>query len=163
MAEQIAEPIVINDHEREVLEHIIRQGNNPQWLVTRAKIILKAASGQSTRGIAAELGLTRNTVRQWRKRWQLSAAERAAEVVEGGSQPSWRARIEASLHDAYRSGTPVKFTAEQVVQIVAISCEDVSASGYPVSHWTPKEVAAEAMKRDIVSGISVRHVGRFLK
>jgi putative transposase len=57
----------------------------------------------------------------------------------------------------------VKFTAEQVVQIVAISCEDVTASAYPVSHWTPKEVAAEAMKRGIVGEISTRQVGRFLK
>ena len=74
-----------------------------------------------------------------------------------------REAIEQSLHDAYRSGGPVKFTAEQVVQLVAISCEDVTASDYPVSHWTPKEVAAEAMKRGIVQQISTRQVGRFLK
>jgi putative transposase len=60
-------------------------------------------------------------------------------------------------------GGPVKFSAEQVVQIVAMSCEAVTTSSYPVSHWTPKEVAAEAVKRGIVTSLSLRQVGRFLK
>jgi hypothetical protein len=46
---------------------------------------------------------------------------------------------------------------------VAIACEDPQASGYPISHWTAKEIAAEAVKRGIVESISVRQVGRFLK
>jgi putative transposase len=160
---QTASAIEVNEQERAVLEHIGRQASNPQWLVTRAKIILKAANGQSNRRIAAELGLTRNTVRQWRARWQATRTQRSVEGAEGADQPTLRERIEASLSDAYRRGAPVKYTAEQVVQIVAISCEDVAASGDPVSHWTPKEVAAEAVKRGIVNGISPRQVGRFLK
>lgn len=149
--------------EREIIEHLVRQANSPQWLVTRGKIILKAGNGQSTRSIAAELGLTRNTVRLWRERWQASAEQRSAQPVEGDKPVPLRQRIVESLQDAYRRGAPVKFTAEQVVQIVAISCEDVTLSDYPVSHWTAKEVAAETVKRGIVKRISVRQVGRFLK
>jgi putative transposase len=149
--------------EQAIVEHIIRQTTNPQWLVTRAKIVLKAANGQSTRGIAGELGLTRNTVRLWRERWQATATKRAITGTEAAEQTELRKAIELSLRDEYRRGGPMKFTAEQVVQIVAISCEDITASEYPVSHWTPKEVAAEAMKRGIVSQISTRQVGRFLK
>ncbi len=164
MPHQSADGLDVTTAEREIIEHMIRQTTSPQWLVTRAKIVLKAAQGQSTRGIAHELGLTRNTVRLWRERWQATAAERAAtQAAEAAEQRTLREAIEQSLHDAYRSGGPVKFTAEQVVQIVAISCEDVTASDYPVSHWTPKEVAAEAMKRGIVNQISTRQVGRFLK
>jgi putative transposase len=163
VTQQTATIIEISEQERAILEHIGRQTTNPQWLVTRAKIILKAGNGQSNRQIAAELGLTRNTVRQWRARWQATATQRSVEGTEGADQPSLRERIEVSLSDAYRSGAPLKYTAEQVVQIVAISCEDVVASGYPVSHWTPKEVAAEAVKRGIVNAISPRQVGRFLK
>src|SRR5262249_61234199 len=59
--------------------------------------------------------------------------------------------------------TPATFTAEQIVQIVAVACEDPAASGRPVSHWTPREVAAEVRKRGIVATISTRSVGRFLK
>ncbi|MEP0854374.1 hypothetical protein NC991_28995 [Funiculus sociatus GB1-A4] len=32
-----------------------------------------------------------------------------------------------------------------------------------MSHWTPTELAAEAIKRGIVEKISPRSVGRFLK
>ncbi|MGH9935580.1 MAG: helix-turn-helix domain-containing protein, partial [Blastocatellia bacterium] len=36
-----------------------------------------------------------------------------------------------------RSGTPPKFTAEQIVQIIAVSCEEPAENERPVSHWTP--------------------------
>jgi transposase len=163
MPPQAAVAIEMSAAEKAIIEHMVRQGTNPQWLVTRAKIILKAVSGQSNRQIAADLGLTRNTVRLWRERWPTTVTQRSAEAAEAEGQTTLRERIEASLQDEYRSGAPGKFTAEQIVQIVAISCEDVTTSGYPVSHWTPKEVAAEAVKRGIVSSISLRQVGRFLK
>lgn len=158
-----AKTIKVNPQEQAILEHMVRQANNPQWLVTRAKIILGAAEGQSNRRMAADLHLTRNTVRLWRERWTTTREQRAAVMAEEKSERSLREVIQATLGDAYRSGTPVKFSAEQVVQIVAISCEVPQASGYPVSHWTPKEVAAEAIKRGIVAQISERQVGRFLK
>ena len=61
-----------------------------------------------------------------------------------------------SLRDKYRSGAPPTFRAQQVVQIVAIACEEPTASGYPISHWTPQDIAVEAIKRGIVESISVR-------
>ena len=158
-----ARTIEVSPQERAILEHMVRQANNPQWLVTRAKIILGAAEGQSNRRMAAEMHLTRNTVRLWRERWATTREQRAAVASEEEPEHGLREVIENTLRDAYRSGTPVKFSAEQVVRIVAISCEVPQASGYPVSHWTPKEVAAEAIKRGIVEQISERQVGRFLK
>ena len=50
-----------------------------------------------------------------------------------------------------------------MVQIVALACETPQASEHPVSHWTPTELATEAVKRDIVKKISPPSVGRFLK
>jgi hypothetical protein len=68
------------------------------------------------------------------------------------------------LVDAPRSGWPGIFTPEQIVQIIAMACEQPEEdSERPVSHWTPREVAEEAVKRNIVPRISVRTVGRFLK
>jgi putative transposase len=49
------------------------------------------------------------------------------------------------------------------VQIIALACESPSEAGRPVSHWTPAELADEAVKRGIVEEISPRSVGRFLK
>lgn len=71
--------------------------------------------------------------------------------------------IESVLADAPRPGTPARFSLEQTVEILAIACEKPDASGYPLSHWTPQALRAEAIKRGIVEHISVRHVGRFLK
>ena len=60
-------------------------------------------------------------------------------------------------------GTPATFTLEQIVQIIAIACEEPTISERPISHWSPTEIADEAIKRGIVEQISVRSVGRFLK
>jgi putative transposase len=71
--------------------------------------------------------------------------------------------IVGALADHPRAGTPATFTAEQIVQIVAVACEDPADSGRPVSHWTPREVAEEVRKRGLIETISTRSVGRFLK
>jgi len=71
--------------------------------------------------------------------------------------------ITAVLQDSERPGTPATFSTEQVIQIVALACESPSKSGRPVSHWSCAELADEAVKRGIVSEISPRSVGRFLK
>jgi len=44
-----------------------------------------------------------------------------------------------------RSGTPATFTVEQWCQIMALACEPPADSERPISHWTPREVAAEAI------------------
>ena len=50
-----------------------------------------------------------------------------------------------------------------VCQIITVSCEDPSKCGYPLSHWTPQALRLEVIHRQIVSDISVRQIGRFLK
>ena len=67
------------------------------------------------------------------------------------------------LADEPRSGTPATFGPEQVCQIVALACEPPEASERPITHWTPRELADEAVQRGIVPGISPSSVGRFLK
>ena len=163
MPDPRAVPVDVTCREQGILEHIIRQQNNPQWLVTRAKIILRAATGQSNSKIARELGNTRQTVGTWRKRWQASEEQREAVADETDDAKSLREFLEAIFRDNIHSGSPVKFTAEQMAQIIAIACEVPETSGYPVSHWTPKEIVREAVKRGVVESISERQVGRFLK
>jgi putative transposase len=74
-----------------------------------------------------------------------------------------RAAVHELLRDAPRPGAPGTFTPEQICQIVAVGCEPPADSGRPVTHWTPTELADEVVKRGIVSRISPRSVGRFLK
>jgi hypothetical protein len=56
----------------------------------------------------------------------------------------------------------VTFTFEQFMQIMALACEKPEAAERPVSSWTPRELADEAVKRGIVTKISPRTVERFL-
>jgi transposase len=87
----------------------------------------------------------------------LAAAE-SAEI----SDEDLRDLILTGLSDLPRSGAPPTFSAEQIVQIVAVACEDPVQSERPISHWTPSELADEAVKRQIVESISPASVGRFL-
>jgi len=154
-----AKPVQITEQEAAVLNQIVRQPTQPQWLVTRSKIILGAAAGKSVSQQSRELGLVRNAVQHWREKWENQQTERQAARETG----QLALVIEQVLHDDYRRGTPATFTAEQVVQIIAVACEVPEQSGYPISHWTPKEIAQEVIKRGIVNSISPRQVGRFLK
>jgi putative transposase len=154
-----AKPVQITEQEAEVLSQIIRQPTQPQGLVTRSKIIVGAAAGASISQQSRELGLVRNAVQQWREKWEHHREDRQV----GAEKGELREAIVQLLHDDYRRGAPATFTAEQVVQIIAVACEDPPTSGYPISHWSPKEVAQEVMQRGIVPSISVRQVGRLLK
>ncbi len=50
---------------------------------------------------------------------------------------------------------------EQVCALVAMTCEKPSESERPISQWSQREIADEAMRRGIVPHISQRSVGVF--
>jgi putative transposase len=139
---------------------LLRQQSCPQALVRRVKIILAAATGQRNAPIAQQLGCSPTTVRLWRARW--AAAEPQLATVEAEAH-ALRSAIAEVLADAPRPGAPPTFTAEQIVQIIALACTPPAAAGRPIDAWTPRELAAEAETRQIVPAISARSVGRFLK
>lgn len=144
--------VILSDVEVSALCAVVKRHTTPQQIAMRGRIIQAAASGMNNHQISRELGLCVNTVRLWRTRW-----------IEWQNIPLEEGDIEERLSDAARSGSPGLFSAEQITQIIAIACEDPEANGYPVSHWTPKEIVMEAVKRGVVESISERQVGRFLK
>jgi putative transposase len=139
--------VPVSEQEREQLVALIRARKTEQRLVLRARIILALAHGTNAPQVARQLGTTRTSVRLWRRYW-LERDGRS--VVE-------------RLADAERSGAPPTITAEQWCQIMAIACEAPERSGRPITHWTARELAEEAIARGVVRQISPRHVGRFLK
>ena len=139
--------IVLSPDERQELMTLTRAHKTPQHVSFRAQLIVQLADGHNTRKVADALSTSRLTVRRWRRHW--------LERSEGS--------VLERLQDAQRPGTPATFSPEQWCQIMAIACEPPESSGRPISHWTPREIAAEAIKRGIVETISERHVGRFLK
>lgn len=140
--------VPLSEKEREELEALLRAHKTSQQIVFRARIILLLAEGLTVLGVAKRLETSPPTVRLWRQHW-LERPE--ASVIE-------------RLQDDPRSGAPLTFTAEQWCQIIVVACEPPpEKSERPISHWTPRELADEAIKRKIVESISPRHVGRFLK
>jgi putative transposase len=85
------------------------------------------------------------------------------EIETAGAERELAPAIMAVLSDRPRPGTPAKFTAEQVCQIIKVACEEPALSGRPITRWTPRELADEVVKREIVESISPTQVGRFLK
>jgi transposase len=84
-------------------------------------------------------------------------------VAAQGCQAKLERTVEECLEDAPRSGRPPQFSPLQIVSIISIACEKPEACGRPISKWTPREVADEAIKRGIVDTISPSHVGDILR
>jgi putative transposase len=155
--------IELSEAQRAILEQMVRQRRSGQGMVDRAQIILGAAVGQTNAALGRQYQHHRDMVHKWRQRWaQAQETLAVVEAAQDKDQPLGGA-IEQVLSDAWRSGRPDTFSAEQVVQIVAISCEDPAASGLPISQWTPKDIAQEAIRRGLVQHISPQSVDRFLK
>ena len=112
--------------------------------------------------IANKLEISRNTVRLWRERWHASQHQFSVVEKEEPSDKKLGAIIWEILSDRPRTGRPCKFSQEQFVKIIAIACEDPARSKRPISHWTARELADEAVLRNIVPSISVRTVQRLL-
>ena len=93
----------MTEEEKVKLNKIIAKRKSSQAKVLRARIILLHDEGMTVNAIASELGIAKNTVINWVRRWKgspkLSLAER--------------------LKDRPRSGCPDKFTVEQICKIIA--------------------------------------------
>lgn len=156
--------ISVSERQRSILERWQKNkaGTSAQ-LVERCSIVLLSADGVSNTEQGRLLGIDRQRARRWRSRWSENEARLAAAEQEGASERDLANLLRELLADEQRPGTPPTFTAEQLTQIIAVACEPPEESGRPVTHWTPKELADEVIKRGIVETISPRHVDRVLK
>ncbi|MDQ5850971.1 MAG: helix-turn-helix domain-containing protein [Chloroflexota bacterium] len=133
--------ITVTPPQQVVLEGLLRQHSCPQALVLRARIVLAAASGQRNEPMARHLGCTPKTVRKWRARWASAAAPLAAAEADEHDLPAVIAQV---LADAPRPGAPDTFTAEQIVQIIALACTPPPT---PAAPWTPGPCGSWPTKR----------------
>src|ERR1035441_9478817 len=86
--------------------------------VERAKIILQSAAGKAKREIAEQLGIARQTVRRWEKRFLQQGTE--------------------GLEDSPRSGRPRRIQPEQIAQIVQKTTQETPADS---THWSTRSLA----------------------
>lgn len=113
------------------------------------KILALAAGGNNSQ-VAHQLGLTRGTVRCCRQRRLATVPALETAELDPEQEPLLPELLTAVLSDQPRPGAPTVFQPEQIVQILAIACESPADSGRPVTHWSPTELAQEAVKRGIV-------------
>ena len=157
-----AAKVIVTERQLAALQKMAGSSTWQQGVAQRARMIVLAFAGQTNETIAQIVRCERHMVGVWRRRW-VRAFQRLV-LVECGEKSSALPRAIAQLlSDSPRRGWAGKFSAEQVAQIIAVACEPPEKCGRPVTHWTPRELADEVKKRSIVSSISARQVGRFLK
>ncbi len=135
-------PVRLTRGERQVLHARIARARSEQRDVLRARIVLAAAAKKPNAVIAADLGVTVDTVRKWRGRF-------ATGRLEG-------------LNDLPRRGRPRVFSPVVAAEVKAIACSLPAEQGLPLSAWTCAEIAQEAIDRGVVGSVSASTVRRIL-
>ena len=131
---QEATVIDLTEQERSVLEAMMRSPKTEQGTVERARIVLLAAQGRSTRSIAAELGTWPGRVSRWRTRF-------ARERLDG-------------LRDLQRPGPTPRYGVDTGKRILAL-LDQPPPAGY--GRWT-----APLLSRELVD-VSDQYIWRFLR
>ena len=110
--------IKLTPDQREQLEAWRRRATTSQALARRACAILEAAEGKSNVAIAQSVGLTRETVGKWRKRFAAGGVD--------------------ALLDEPRPGAPRKISDADVERVIATTLESRPRDA---THWSTRSMA----------------------
>lgn len=111
-------PLTLSADEQRTLETWTRRGKTAQALALRARIVLRCAEGKTNTMVAAELGLAKDTVGKWRRRF----LERRLD----------------GLFDQPRPGAPRAITDAQIEEVVTLTLESLPADA---THWSTRSMA----------------------
>lgn len=111
--------LTIDVDERETLERWTRRPKTSQALAVRARIVLGCAGGRSNTEIAERLGITKQTVGKWRRRFL-------------------EKRLDGLL-DEPRPGTPRRLSDEEVERVLTMTLESTPKNA---THWSTRSMAA---------------------
>jgi len=137
-----AVPVTLTAAQRATLKTRARGAKTAHRDRLRAQIVLAAARGRDNARIAADLGITVDTVRKWRGRF-------AARGLDG-------------LRDLHRSGRPRRISELTRAAVVALACQLPAATGVPLSRWTGPELLAELTQAAPQEKLSASSVLRIL-
>lgn len=155
-----AAKIHVSERQLEILIEFSKSRAISQQCSQRAQVIVLGYQGLTNEQIAEQTGLGRLQVGLWRRRWR-DNWDRLT-LVECQEPRLLRESIRELFRDAPRGGGSFKFTADEVMRILALACESPSLSDRPITHWTSRELRDEILKRGIVKSISESQVRRFL-
>lgn len=162
-----APALAIQPRQLALLQAYNHRRNIPNHYKIRSSIILLACRGQANKQVSRQLGISNNTVKSWRKRWQQHYAELCAFEKgmdnEGVSDKELLDKMLSILSDIPRSGKPKRITLAQEQQIVALACEKPEDYGIPMTQWNREMLAHVAKTIGIVETISPRYISDILK
>ncbi|MDL2343599.1 helix-turn-helix domain-containing protein, partial [Deinococcus sp. MIMF12] len=124
---------ILTDEERQLLTALVRRRQTPRGLATRVRIILLSADQPTATlsQIAAQVGLSDDTVGTWRRRF-------ATEGLAG-------------LSDAPKSGAPRTIQDADVERVVRLTLDTLPENA---THWSTRTMAQ-------TSGMTQSAVHRF--
>lgn len=154
--------IDLTNRQSEQLNQVISSRTARSDHILRANIILSCSEGKSNSKVARELNVSRETVRKWRYRW-LKHQPVLTNLEAKTFGVAYKRAVLKTLSDEPRPGTPGKFSAEQICQILSVACEQPKDSRLPISHWSLPSLVQELVKRKIVDSISTSQLAVFLK
>jgi hypothetical protein len=158
-----AAKIQVSEKQFEILEEIAASRTAAVRLVQRAKIVILSFAKNNNEQVGEAVGLNPQQASVWRKRWR-DNWERIISVECNESRSNLKTEIESLLSDQPRKGRTSPFSTEQQAAVGAIACENSDEQAdRPISHFTAREIAKEAVKRNIVPKISKSTVLSFLK
>jgi transposase len=126
--------INVSDRDREQLNQIIRNGNTPQKVALRARIVLLSADGISTGEIMQQLDTTTPTITRWRDRYETDG-------------------IPGLLKDRSRPGRKRRIEETKVREVVDRTLQEKPSNA---THWSTRTLAA-------VVGLSPASIQRIWK
>ncbi len=111
--------LMISDQDRAAFEQFTRNGNTPQKVALRARIVLLSASGVATGEIADQLGTSIPTITRWRQRYK-------------------EAGVPGLLKDRSRPGRKRRIGEAQVREIVEKTLRETPPQA---THWSTRTLA----------------------
>jgi transposase len=126
--------LTISDSDKTTLAQIARNGNTPQKLAMRARIVLLSADGVPTGRIMKELDISTPTITRWRARYEMAGV---AGLLRDRTRPGRKKRID-------------EFMVREVVE------RTLKAKPQEATHWSTRSMA-------LATGLSPATIRRIWK
>jgi transposase len=136
--------IKLTKADRGALEKFVAHGKKSAREITRARLLLLADEGRKERELMESLGVSRGPVSNVRKKYQTQTYDDIVEL----------------LHDAPRSGRPLKLDSRVEAKVTLIAC---SAPPEGRGRWTLHRIADQLVKLEVTEASSHESVRRRLK
>lgn len=150
--------VALTEKQRSILEKLAKGTNVKLNHKERAKIIIASDEGLNHSEVAIKLGINRNTVRKWVRRWLEIAPE--INLIEIDKPYKLRKLIESVLEDSKRPGAPKSFTDEQTARIINLATERPEKYNIPADLWSLSLLVQKAVELGYVESISKTTVWR---